>query len=550
MLRDLSLLLPLFSILTAPAAGQVKTSVSGTGESRPVQVQVRSGIETGSIGGIGLSGPYLVSPLKVPVDAPGVQESRHAAIEPGQVFVGALTTPLAILPELAPQQKPPEEFTGPDAGPKAESLLSANGLETEAASVSKSKAGGPDPNLTPHGVKLMEKAQATAGHLKGQDRTLSWSEIEEVVKFGRRPGEAGSDQPARAAEVEVFSRQALSRMQETPEGREVLRQLVREYGRQGKTVVISAQAMPGSSILLKNGMQTVNGIRGQTSTWDLYYKFNELYLQFQDRAHAVETLAGNMAHEFRHLVSASVVGRMGRLDTFVDSFIDEQRARITGYLVAMRLNTGKPSSYMKEAAKLAKDPKGFWGGLQRLSAYARLLDGDEMKDPAAAYRRRIQALTKRQQGYRAALAQLPRMDLALDIMTRQESLGSEADELRSQVLTQSRRFSAELKRCDEIIAMLEGALADFENPDAQTLFALARMEKASDSEAYQILLADQERDHRTLVDLVRSKTIPVAQRPPGMLDWPRFWEKVRESRRKHPESWTDFVRKFGEPGAD
>jgi len=156
------------------------------------------------------------------------------------------------------------------------------------------------------------------------------------------------------------------RIQSTPEGREVLGELQDEYYRTGRKLIIAPADFCGSTIIRNNGIETINGIRGQANPLEGIYLFNRKFLDFRDRHIALEYLCGNMSHEMRHLVSRgqmdSLSGRAGT--AFSHAFIDEQRARITGYLVAGRLNKGKATDYSDEARSWARDPKAFWEELK------------------------------------------------------------------------------------------------------------------------------------------------------------------------------------------
>ncbi|MFA6092523.1 MAG: hypothetical protein WCU88_03570 [Elusimicrobiota bacterium] len=388
------------------------------------------------------------------------------------------------------------------------------------------------------------------------DQALSWEQINKVVVFRRVPEEEESwrDRLARwnpLAEpdpAELFARKALSRMQETPEGREVLRKLVQEYGRSGRKVFVHPQDFPGSTIVYKDGREGLRGTRGMA--WysdDPKYEFNRMIMDFNDHDAARDFLAANMSHEFRHMVNKAVFQRLSseQLDIFYAAFLDEQRARQTGYLVAARLNYGKASDYSEEASELAADPDLFWEEMRSWSSYVVKLVPDEMKDPVSAYSQRLKVVAEQVEEMRGLLkTDIPRLMLALDIMSRQEGLSEQTSELRSQTQGRSRRGPSELEAYEKDAAGMRKSIRLLESAKGRA--KLEAFKKASELEGFRVLEEERARDQKALEDSLRAHPLPKSERTPGQLSTPEFWARARESAKKHPEYWAEFIKKYGE----
>ncbi|MFA6028595.1 MAG: hypothetical protein WC969_01945 [Elusimicrobiota bacterium] len=394
------------------------------------------------------------------------------------------------------------------------------------------------------------------------DAPVPWSEVEKVLKFGHRPylpGRTGDmlDAAIRelrspqgpAAVAEEVTRRSLEKMQQTPEGREVLRQLIGEFGSQGKTILVRSEKFEGSTIDRSNGYEGVVGIRGMAYTEDLIYGFNELYLKMKDREAVVDFLAGNMAHEFRHLANRAMVKRLSPdslEDGFELSFVDEQRARQTGYLVAARLSKDKANDHTQEAASLGQDSAAFWDDL-KTTGYPRYLDLEEMKDPVKAYRARLKALEEEKQETYLPLVRfkIPRLLSALDVMTKKEGLGPEGDTVRNDARVLAATIPNDLKDLETAMRDIQGLLKQMEDPALAQ--ALARTREAGDSKAFLRLKADLARDQKNLEDLLRVKKMPAPKPPAGQLTRDQFWARVKTSVKEHPQYWTGFLKKFKLP---
>ncbi|HAM35723.1 MAG TPA: hypothetical protein DEB40_14145 [Elusimicrobia bacterium] len=437
--------------------------------------------------------------------------------------------------------------TAYDSAPRGAYMLPAHApVKAAGTSIRAAPSRGPPP--------------ATAAKIT--DRPIPWSEIRKVVKFGRRPAydnralEWAEDALRRIRNPEdadlrakQLARDAMARMQQTPEGREVLRQLLDEFGKKGKSVLIKGKDTPGSLLYSDKGVETILGNRGVSNYLDYSYSFNRKFLEMKDRSLAVDMLAGNMAHEMRHLVSFAQVERISPeyFKSFTLSLINEQRARQTGYLVAARLSSGKATFQTQEAEALAKDPERFWD-MYKGGSYARMLDMTEMRDPLAAYRQRMMVLQEKMAEYIPMIKELPVLNMAMDIMTKKEGLGHNADDLRLEIKAREIDIPAELQKVTDALLSVQSLSEEFQDPKNSEW--LVRMKTASKSAAFQRLLADQKKDQEALVQLLQGKRMPLPQPKRDQIGWEEFGRLVKKSQREHPEYWVEFFKRFRRVKAD
>lgn len=342
-----------------------------------------------------------------------------------------------------------------------------------------------------------------------------------------------------------FSRRAIMRIQTTPEGREVLGQLQDEYLRNGRKLIIIGGDFRGSDVIRDNGVETINGIRGQANPLEGLYLFNRKFLQFQNRDVAMEYLCGNMSHEMRHLVSRAQIDRLsGRAGAaFSHAFIDEQRARLTGYLVAARLNRGVPTDYSDEALKLIRNPRAFWSDMKSWSIYAHNLDREEMRDPIRSYTRRIAML-------RSAIAEndanislnLPRIASQLDILEKQEGLKEQLRDVRGVYQSLLSQEPGERQANIQMLDAITELRRKLRSPEGKAL--LQSYTAAHQDPAFRLLQDGFERDMSSLRTLIEHKTLPRFTPKKGQLSWAQFQERVRESQRLHPEYWIEHRARF------
>ncbi|MFA6030172.1 MAG: hypothetical protein WC969_09980 [Elusimicrobiota bacterium] len=403
-------------------------------------------------------------------------------------------------------------------------------------------------------ARVPESARLRPGRQTSPD-AVPWSEVERVVRFASpeearsyekdMKGEFRPHRPGEAAGWQDFLRACFDLMQTAPEGREVLRQLVDEYTRGGRKVTIMPEDFADSTIFHDGEMEDINGTHGMVVPDQYAYYFNSKYLEFENRDLAIQYVAANIAHEFRHLVNQAQVERITpeAAEAFSLAFINEQRARQTGYLVAVRTNKGKATGSTEDARSLAQDPDGYWEGL-KAGGYSQYLDIDEMSDPVRAYSSRIALLQEEAASVREQIAQqIPRTRAALEILSTKEGHAAELKNLREEIDTMSKILPEELKEILGTIKELQRMVAVFRSPRARG--DLQYLRAAAKSPAFQKLVADYRRDQAALVQLLREKPIPAPVMPKGQSGWERVRALVKQSQREHPQYWAAFWAKFG-----
>ncbi|MBI5243600.1 MAG: hypothetical protein HY922_07935 [Elusimicrobia bacterium] len=377
-------------------------------------------------------------------------------------------------------------------------------------------------------------------------------ELETWMEFGPPPKTAGSALAGiglgpRQDPAVVLSKQAIMHLQSTPEGREVIQELQREYAKSGRKVVIRAVDVEGSAVVQRRGIEGIDGIRGLAYYNEGIYEFNRKFLEFKDKDVAMETLCGNMSHELRHLVSHAQIKRLlpDSHEVFKKSLLDEQRARLSGYLVAARLNSGKATDYSEEAKDLARKPGQYWDGLKRGPYYVDSLEADEMRDPVQAYTDRLAVIQTLIDRLSKSIAGLPKLGAKLQIMEDKEGLKARLTELRSQYDGQAASDPERLKRYEAQLAKVKSLRDRLMSPQGEEL--LKRFQAAADDPEFRRLQQAMVRDEKALIELLAGKPLPVLKPTPGQLDWDEFNECVERSRRDHPAFWSDFRARFSEP---
>lgn len=342
-----------------------------------------------------------------------------------------------------------------------------------------------------------------------------------------------------------LARRAIIRIQSTPEGREVLGQLQDEYSRAGRKLIIAPADFRGSAIIRNNGVETVIGIRGQANPVEGIYLFNRKLLDFRDRDTTMEYLCGNLAHELRHLVSRAEVDRLsGRAGAaFSHAFIDEQRARLTGYLVAARLNNGKPTDYSDEARSWARDPKAFWEELKSWSVYAHNLDMDEMRDPIRSFTQRVTMLRNAIKENEANIAiHLPRIGSQLDVLEQREGLKGRLRAVRTIYENLLANEPGERAANTQMLYLITELRRTLSSPGGEN--RLKSFQSAPTDPGFRLLQRGLERDERELRALIKAKHLPRFTPKHGQLSWDEFKERVRQSQRENPQYWAEHRARF------
>jgi hypothetical protein len=296
---------------------------------------------------------------------------------------------------------------------------------------------------------------------------------------------------------------------------------------------------------VENGVLNIIGVQGESNAEKGEYAFNSKFADLDDRAYAVNFLAANIAHEFRHLVTGARFRRLSP-ETGNDinyAFIDEQRARLTGYLVAIRFHDRAPTIDTQETLELIAQGESFWREMKE-QKYPLLLGVREFRDPASAYRLRLKTIDGTIAFNRRELeSDIPRLEEALRIMEEAEGIGNEAEGIRLSI--DARRASARvwLERAGAKRTRVEALLDRLEDPSEE-----GRLRRMAECAGMRELLAGFRRDEKALRQLTLRLPPPVPEKARGQLDSDGFWARARSSWRRDPGPWSGFVDKYGPPG--
>ncbi|MFA6094021.1 MAG: hypothetical protein WCU88_12410 [Elusimicrobiota bacterium] len=428
-------------------------------------------------------------------------------------------------------------------------------------------AGAPLPAEGKRALRIAQRKPVAAPVFAAaeSDAPISWSELEKTIKFGHRPLPIVGDRllnfwrrwvprSEEAVRAEALSRKALDLILTAPEGRKVLRELIDEYRRAGKTVVVGAAEMPGSRILRNKGVEALAGMYG-LACYTAYppqcwykdqYVFNDLFLDFKDQGAAAQYLAAVMSHEFQHLAARAYVHRVDPQaeDVFTRfGLINEQRAREVGYLVAVRVHNGRRIAHLTEAESFVQDPDRTWDNLKSDDYYAENLDLQEMKDPVAALQAHQRLVGGSEAEAREFLEQkLPRRTAAADILENKESLGPALEDIRANIQALKDYLPRRIEGLGKGVRTLQSRIDQLSSPRHRALVEDIR--KAADSPALRKMASDLDRDQKALIEFVNANPLPSAPAG-GQLNMDDFRAKVKESRRLHPQYWAEYWKRFG-----
>ncbi|MFA6092522.1 MAG: hypothetical protein WCU88_03565 [Elusimicrobiota bacterium] len=388
---------------------------------------------------------------------------------------------------------------------------------------------------------------------------LTWERIDSVLDLENAPSGRWERLQYRLAEFipsldkpqwkeRRFIRESIDLMKSTPEGEEVLRQLIQELSARKVRASVRGRDFQSTAIMVVNGVEQMNGLFGNAGWPDdgpPEYEFSRKFMEMKDRGLARRMFAANTAHEFRHLAAkAQVVREAPDFEVVLRAaFMNEKRARQTGYLVAVRLNDGRRDCDWEDAEKVVQDPDRYWEDLQK-EGYPQSLTEPEFLEPAAALQRHGRLLRERISEVQTILDKIhPKVLAAMDILGKQEGLEPALAELRANVESERRIYPRWKERYQGQLEDVRSQAEWVASADAQWL--RERLTAAGDSRFFKEQERDFNRDQEALKKLMLEKPLPPSPNRPGMLAWPEFWEKVRRSQKDHPEYWKEFIRKYG-----
>jgi hypothetical protein len=399
------------------------------------------------------------------------------------------------------------------------------------------------------GLGAFDLAQAPAAAGAPVFDAVPAAEVESALRFGKwdAGGEIGlaldkwaawGSKGGESAKAEAFARKALERLGRAPEGRQVLRDVIEASRALGMTVLVRAESFSESRVVKIGGIECLIGKRGWSNPRIWSYSFNGAYMEMEDQELALDLLASNMAHEFRHLANwAAIAGSGPELrEAFSRSLVNEQNARLSGYLVALQLG-GRPNEYTQAAAALARDPSAFYDKLKK--DYPDQLDAGEMGSPEKAYRARLQALKADREALERRGKEIRAARHAITILSSQEGLAGALRDLRGEARFYEEVLPMQIEAVESKIASVERRASASPAPEDDLL----------KDEAFQGLVERARRNQAALVDLARARPVPEPRLEEGQLTPEQFRLKALESQRLNPGYWAGYWEKFGKDEA-
>lgn len=337
----------------------------------------------------------------------------------------------------------------------------------------------------------------------------------------------------------AYVKSMTDKLQESEEGRKIVRGVISE----GVVVKIQPENFPGSRIDKRGELEELNGVRGMADTDSNVYTFNKLFMKMQDRESGLESAASNMGHELNHVLLHTRVGK--RLPEYEDvlnyALVDEQSARLKGYVIAWQLNKGKPNGYIQDAKQVADNPEDFWERMKSWSsAYERSLDLEEMKDPVASYEARAERI-KKEVDESGELA--PGYDFTLrriDHMGSVHRFAEALKELRAHIQGQKDSVPEEIKEVRESQAIVNERIAYLKSAKGKAF--LEKMKKAASDPRFIQLFHDMQADLAKLQDYKKTKPVPKPKPTPGAMDWGAFemkWDELHVEAPNEDPPWKE-----------
>ena len=324
----------------------------------------------------------------------------------------------------------------------------------------------------------------------------------------------------------AYVRAMTDKLQESEEGRKIMRGVIAE----GVVVKIQPESFAGSRVDKRGELEELHGVRGMADTDSNVYTFNRLFMKMQDKESGLESASSNMGHELNHvLLHTRVAKRLPEYDDVLNyALVDEQSARLKGYVVAWQLNRGKPNGYIQDGKEVADNPEDFWERMKSWSpAYERSLDLEEMKDPVRSYQARAERI-KKEADESDQLA--PGYDFTLrriDHLGSAHRFAEALKELRAQIQGQKDSVPEEIKEIRESQAIVNERIAYLQSAKGKPF--LEKMQKAASDPRFIQLFHDMEADLEKLRSYKQTKPVPKPKPTPGALNWGAFemkWDEL------------------------
>jgi hypothetical protein len=329
----------------------------------------------------------------------------------------------------------------------------------------------------------------------------------------------------------AYIRSMTDKLQQSEEGRTIIRGIIAE----NVTVHVQPTNFPGSYVSRKGDLEEIIGTRGEADWDDDSYHFNTKFLDMKDKEAGLESAASNMGHELNHLLlHHQVKSRLPQYDDVLQfALVDEQAARLKGYVVAWEINNGKPNGYIEDGRQIADNPDDFWERMKLWSpAYARCLDLSEMKDPVRSYQARDVAIKGQLDDLDQSGAFISFNLKRIDHMAQAHGYKDNVAELRANTLSEQKSLPSDIKDMRESQQVVEERIKYLNSPAGKAF--LGKMKKAAADPQFIQLFNDMQGDLAKLKAFQASKPVPQPKPTPGQMSWDEFDKRWDELHVKAP----------------
>ncbi|MBI3553367.1 MAG: hypothetical protein HY077_12805 [Elusimicrobia bacterium] len=339
----------------------------------------------------------------------------------------------------------------------------------------------------------------------------------------------------------AYVKAMLAELQKSEEGRKIVNGIVSE----GIVVKIQPMDFPGSPLVKAGDLEEIHGVRGMAVPKQKTYYFNSNFMKMADQEVGLESVASNMGHELNHILMHARIDRLFHKEAYEEvlnyALVDEQSARLKGYVVAYELNHGKPNGYIQEARQVLNNPDVYWENMKLwMPAYARALDLEEMKDPVRSYQARLQALTDKvdeldKEG--------PGIDFELsriDHMGQAHGLAKALTELRALFTTDKATLPTRTKDVKDSIALVKERIGTLQSIKGKP-FA-EKLKAAANDPRFAALFGDMQSDLKKLEGYKKSKPVPNPKATPGQMGWDAFekrWAELHDDVEGQTPPWRE-----------
>jgi hypothetical protein len=343
-------------------------------------------------------------------------------------------------------------------------------------------------------------------------------------------------------EDQKFARDMVARLQESAEGRVILRGLIAESKASGQPVRIRLVDYPGTQVVKSGGIEDLQGgVYGEAYTQNGLLQINRAFMKYRDRDAALEDAAGTAGHELNHIWLYRKVRRLmpEYEDVFDYDLGDEMAARVKGALVAVQINRGRATSDTEAARSIAEDADGFFERMKLWHpGYSMSLTLDEMADPIPAFKGRLEALQGALDDAKDALKAVPRLLRRIQHFETAHKLAGRLDELKAGALADQKTLPSDIVSYETAIRLVRERLSHLGSAEGKPM--LEKLKQAAADPKYGRIMQEARADLAKLKGHTSAKPLPKPKPDAGQIGWAEFHELIKKDRAENPSHAKDL----------